>query len=127
LVYLGTYKSDFLFLVPAASCTRLARAPRLNAAQLLPGSTLHARSSNKAHQVKRKQLYSTRPPGPSHYDERTFATITMRDGKPHLDCAPLRLAPSHAGAHHAVYSIGKIVCRVSKPCFYNSANLASLI
>ncbi len=65
LVYLGTYKSDFLFLVPAASCTRLT--PRLNAAHLLPGSTRHARSSNKAHQVKRKQFYSTlplRPPLP---------------------------------------------------------------
>ena len=66
LVYLGTYKSDFLFLVPAASCTRLA--PRLNAAHLLPGSTRHACSSNKAHQIKRKQFYSTRlgglPPCP---------------------------------------------------------------
>ncbi len=45
----------------------------------------------------------------------------MRDGKQHLDCAPL--APYHTGtgAHHAVYSIGKIVCRVSEPCGYNSA------
>ncbi len=45
----------------------------------------------------------------------------MRDGKPHLDCAPL--APSHAGAHHAIYSIGKIVYS----CGYNSADLASTI
>jgi hypothetical protein len=51
--------------------------------------------------------------------------LGMRDGKPHLDCAPL--APSHTGAHHAVYSIGKIVCRVSEPCCYNSANLVSSI
>jgi hypothetical protein len=49
----------------------------------------------------------------------------MKDGKPHLDCAPL--APYHTGAHHAVYSIGKIVCRVSEPCGYNSADLASSI
>ncbi len=48
-------------LVPAASCTLLA--PRLNAAHLLPGPTRHACSSNKAHQVKCKQFYSTAFPG----------------------------------------------------------------
>jgi hypothetical protein len=40
----------------------------------------------------------------------------------HLDCAPP--APSHTRAHHAVYSIGKIVCRGREPCAYsNSAEL----
>ncbi len=55
----------------------------------------------------------------------TGPSLGMRDGKPHLDCT--LLAPSHTRAHHAVYSIGKIVCRVSEPCGYISADLVSLI
>ena len=41
----------------------------------------------------------------------------------HLDCAPP--ASCHTGAHHAVYSIGKIVCRVSETYGYNSADPVS--
>jgi hypothetical protein len=54
------------------------------------------------------------PPEALHAGAPHCSGITMRDGKQHLDCA--QLAPSHTGAHHAVYSIGKIVCRVSEPC-----------
>ncbi len=51
--------------------------------------------------------------------------LGMREGK-----HARRLLPTsvfHTRAHHAAYSIGKIVCRDWGPCTYNSAELVSSV
>ncbi len=111
----------------AASVTRPIGLDRLTSqARIRAYNGLAKLSPTAPDRVQRGPLHSSfkfsctqqrnGPPGPPR---RGAAAGTMRDGKLHPDCAPL--APSHR-SRHAVYSIGKIVCWVSEPCGYNSAD-----
>ena len=48
----------------------------------------------------------------------TFATMTKRDEKPHLDRAPRAHSPPES--HRWFTPLGKLSCRVRQPCGYNS-------